>query len=454
MASSYQGQTSLPGTFSIPTVTGGRQTRDDPCLRATTHVKVETPVAPDTGLERFPHLGRTSRHEDVTNTSVLAESQPPSKDLQCTTSKIANIRIRRSQHASSLLSSPARSGHTARMRQVFEDAGRLGRTKQPTLYPQLPNVSRPTSASQSTQFEASLIVPARDEVPRPTTNELPLISQLDLPKANISTFSDRTSGSWSDDSGYFIADVCGRTSIHSIPLKQRIHNWLLAVPTNEQHDGMRNDSENIPDHYPSAQQYTTPGKLYRHDPKDELFAIDGSQAERGLETPGNFPYGQVPHTELDEHDNSTLVAFSPCKQSEEELYSLEDNHSALDCTQLSAPSTQTPHSVRKEALTPNTQHLQHLDLSLLSPNVCIERGPSRYHSPRTTNPGSSPRKLRSTISFQKFSLQENMIPSGEDVLGTGSPLASPLAARKARSGTRFQRTQYNTHTFNIMKGGE
>ncbi|KAF2648463.1 hypothetical protein K491DRAFT_248038 [Lophiostoma macrostomum CBS 122681] len=76
------------------------------------------------------------------------------QDLQSTSPSIgvANVGIRRSDRSSILLSSPARMGHSSRMRDIFENAS-LGHTRafcdDTISYPRLPNISRAYSRAPS-----------------------------------------------------------------------------------------------------------------------------------------------------------------------------------------------------------------------------------------------------------------------------------------------------------------
>jgi hypothetical protein len=79
-----------------------------------------------------------------------------------------------------------------------------------------------------------------------------------------------------------------------------------------------------------------------------------------------------------------------------------------------------------------------VQLSPLSPNVCIERGPSRYHSPRNLHDASdavTPSKHRPTSLFQSPQLKENVVLQSYDFNETNGPHTS----RTNRLETRFRR---------------
>ncbi|CAN9293970.1 unnamed protein product [Alternaria alternata] len=80
-----------------------------------------------------------------------------------------------------------------------------------------------------------------------------------------------------------------------------------------------------------------------------------------------------------------------------------------------------------------------VQLSPLSPNVCIERGPTRYHSART-----SPIKERRAMRYNENRDEDGGIGLAQTEAGVQD---SPLAPCKIGAGTRFQHPRHGVRGF-------
>ncbi|CAO2657414.1 Nn.00g035400.m01.CDS01 [Neocucurbitaria sp. VM-36] len=499
MASSQQGNPTLPK--SVPIAKTIRHLRSntyqlprvDVVTEETNHVPPGTPVTPDQRLHGPNRIqGSYNNERSPDRNSALGQSEAPnaatSANLRCRStlppaspSRTANVRIRRSQHSSTLLESPACAGHAARMKQIFEDASCGYYTTQDhasALYPQLPNISRKASPppfhTRSIQREAPGTPPDRPLAPLCLSmKDLPAAPRPELPGPNLSVLSERTSGSWSDDSGYFIADSRGQASAATTLSNDRIIDWLQKVSRVGSHateDSIADESDGNHEFRPSAPssintQTLTTAESYEID-------ADAQHSDQPLRTRGNDPF-------ISDNSNSSASLLLGLR-GDQEPFSLScyrnirptnatDNykrlnfsraealclHSGADGPALTTPSsTPLPPSQHNPTSTPVKHPAPNVDgtqLSPLSPNVCIERGPSRYHSNcKSLNDNdltSTPTIAQSRIDEHAPQLKENVSLSEEKSVS----LSSPLASRSARAGTRFQRSQYNTLTFNINK---
>ncbi|KAF1841508.1 uncharacterized protein K460DRAFT_419563 [Cucurbitaria berberidis CBS 394.84] len=498
MASSHQGIPTLPSSLHVAEISRHPQssTYRLPRIQGTAeeakHVQPRTPVTPDQRWRR-PNRILDSHNTDIVadrSITLLRPSDAPTLP-PASPSSIANTRIRRSQHGLTLLQSPARAGHTARMRQIFEDAGhecRTTRHDQGGLYPQLPNISRKASPplfhNGSVQRAAPCVSPDRPPAFSCPLTGVPLVvPQPQQSQANLSSMSERTSGSWSDDSGYFVANSRGQALTPSISPEDRIYDWLLRVSrvgSNATEDAIvdHSDEDRGSHHATQAsidvQEFTTkPEKIDTERP-----AQHPGQHLQGYQL---FVYNQTKSLDPfigDDNDSGTCLPLGSRRNQEPlclrssrnvpqaqvtDFYKRRDFNwsraspldSDVDRPALSTLSHIPPlHDNQNNRSTPSalrTLQDDDLELSPLSPDVCIERGPSRYHANRKLlNRGhtSTPSKERSYIDDQSAAqLKENVNLRDDKLPDCGSPLAT----RSARAGTKFQRSQYNTLTFNINK---
>lgn len=412
-----------------------------------------------------PNGGIALRSETLTDSFVdLRTTLSPR-----TPSAAANTRIRRSRHKTVLTQSPARASYASRMRQIFEDASReCGAANHGgTLYPQLPNISRRASppahntnvhmndaySKLSDSRLGSLIQSA----------DLPLVEpQFEQPSVTCLTLCKRTSGSWSDDSGYLIAETYRKPGLEASPTA-RVHAWLSCVAGALQpEDDARLidreeryinryglDSALSMDPFIERMPFCSQ-KTMAEDPSlyDECHSNANRQSAK-KDGPDRF-YRQANPQAL-ERDMS-----ENCKQ----LYYCENTPTAVSGDRsCSTPILQTkplPKTGEKLDHTVTTSPVSRLglddggiELSPLSPNVCVERGPSRHHSNRKPfNHGSTPTMYKGGIALNPLVSQhkENMALPTVCTPGIGSPLSQ----RYVVFGSRIQRS-YATTT--LYEGG-
>jgi hypothetical protein len=346
-----------------------------------------------------------------------------SSQLLASPTRTANVRIRRSNYGCSTLShSPARAGYATRMRQLFEEAGRVDDS--PKLYPQLPNISRKASASPNKRP----LVQLSTTLPSYRPESLCLATSLPVAEPSVSDAqasllhpSERSSGSWSDDSGYIVTNSRGRRCSFSVPPKERIYSWLSDIPDDER--GCVPDRD---ESVTSGQQYSQPFDslhvlLDSQVTPDDPFVSHNDESAPGVPSQLHFPQEKTPSLHNPRHVSDV------CPRLDLDLQ--DDTHASTPMI-----TTKTLHN--------EIAHLEEggVQLSPLSPNVCLERGPSRHHSTRQSSDSNiinTPCKDRPYKPFQLGSLKENVVLKQEGIELTGSP----LTARKNVLGTRFRRMQ-------------
>jgi hypothetical protein len=300
--------------------------------------------------------------------------------------RAANIRVRRSLK---LLQSTARAGYTIRMRQIFEDAGNDYPEQQndtAVLYPQLPNISRKAAPSplKSPNRNGAAHQATVHASPTYRPESLCLSTKLSLavpaagtPHASLLYLSERSSGSWSDDSGYIVT-TRSRSCSPVVPLNERIHTWLLELPDREMSPA-QNDTEE------KQQLASDASRCYdTNDPIVCGTSIDNNQEPSPfVEDP--FVYNGNTPSRFELHENGRTAAV-------------------LDCRSVRIISDSVENSKPLEEVG--------VQVSPLSPNVCVERGPSRYHSTRKsfeTSNVATPSETRFMPTFQAPQLKENVV---------------------------------------------
>jgi hypothetical protein len=448
------------------------------------HTRHCTPVTPDQISRSNHHVQPVGHHNTValaskddgptngkqSNTHILIAARSPSRQQRASPNKTANIRVRRSDYGTTLLQSPARAGYASRMRQLFEEAGR-NHEFQPTgneLYPQLANVSRKASPPP-------IRSPLRGTVPRGTmggsteyrleslclSTALPIAVPSKVEAQQIThDLSERSSGSWSNDSGYLITQPLGRDCSFTVPPNERIYTWLLDVPDEQgdlAKDGIEVDA--------SLEQ---PGgginilqEICETDEDGLLSASSNSETSPiqmpGLQSTLNDPFvcnnegahpqaptRRAPHriepfaTDIEDHTRRNACEVRKRLDFDHSAAphtpTLQQRSHASPLFPVHTPSTRS-HATESQALEEGS-----IQLSPLSPNVCIERGPSRYHSPRRSRDANNlvtPSKVHLVTRFQSPQLKENVGLRREG----GACVASPLAPRSNRTGTRFRHPQ-------------
>ncbi|ENI09758.1 hypothetical protein COCC4DRAFT_36145 [Bipolaris maydis ATCC 48331] len=349
-------------------------------------------------------------HHDSANYPNALPNTPPLKPAQSRPRPVsplgpANVRIRRSHRRSPLLHSPARAGHAARMRQLFEDASREQQTLQPAHvpYPQLPNISAKASSPlarpghvHSHSQQATSPVRRLESLCIPTT-------LLPGPQPGFAKTSQQSSESWSDDSGYLIPGSRTKPSPKSIRasvLDDRISKWLTGVSTPNGHEP-----------YAKLPQRSTHPRPQFCQRSSSNFSETASRSGREtLEAPlaDTVTIRHVFHTRTEPTMHPATLLRS------------------------------CPRAANHQALFPDPD----LQLSPLSPNVCIERGPSRYHSSRNLRTAASP--IKSPHVSKENAASTNTLP--HHAQRDNSSTCAQVSPCKIGIGTRFQHPNHTSHT--------
>ena len=362
-------------------------------------------------------------------------------------SRIANIGVRRSEYGSALLQSPARAGHAERMRQIFQQAGREHNAAQAgggALYPQLPNVSRKTSPPPYHSTRPQQLAHCTSSGCPPNVWCLPPDVDVVLPwpdrsERNISRSAEQTSGSWSDDSGYFITASRGHAFNLVVSPDERIYDWLRNLSSSE----IKSMEEPIKDSTNDHHRHHRPKQIStEHNETIGTDPLTYNRYENNLSSLSSQSKGQD-QLFLSSSRNLVLkdmsVIHQPFNFSQVEEPLLEHDieqpaPSSMPC--VSPLQIEECHIKFRGAFEDEALKDASSELSPLSPNVCIERGPSRYHARRKSTHASSnasPCKKPSSLRVQAPQLKENVRQSAE---GT-SRFGSPLILDAKRLGTRL-----------------
>jgi hypothetical protein len=347
-------------------------------------------ISPDGGIS-LATCEQAGTHDSTTGRSWSAQQ------LYSPTTA-ANIRVRRSTRDSTLLLSPARAGYATRMRQIFEDVGRdqgeLQITSR-TLYPQLANISRkalpspPSPPPKSTHNSSKY----RLESLCLSTNLPSVVASVGQARASLTHQSQRSSGSWSDDSGYILTNSSHtRCSSFTLTPDERIRIWLYELP--EWKTGIADADWRME-------------SVLEQDAK-------GLSSRGGRDEMHTFTSGQTDPFEPKARDYDTNFIL-PGHGSSENV--------AGDCNQMGLNPFNRFHTPSPKARTdPQLLEEGGIQLSPLNPNVCIERGPARYHSNRKPREVAMIGARGSPILFRATRLKENVVLKNEGNSNCGSPL--------------------------------
>ncbi|KAF2856617.1 hypothetical protein T440DRAFT_4302 [Plenodomus tracheiphilus IPT5] len=357
--------------------------------------------------------------------TTFGNSAHPRRNLASDTPcRRANVRTRRSQHGSVLTQSPARAGHASRMHQIFEDAGR-GHTASAgargVLYPQLPNISRRASPlkHKHTQDTPNVVGGESDFQPESScrsTGSIFIGSQADPPPTYRLPVTERTSGSWSDDSGYIVADISRKSGILVSP-SQRIQDWLLTIDEAVGFEATAEGTEERHIQHTDTTQPRVHAEVRYRLPADNIESLSSSVALSYSWTEptasllavdkANDPFVSndlvhVRSTPWVPRNSCRSIRIPPVPDRFKEYVS--DSCERLKFDQTTSKTAAKIKSDAEKTVTPRKtpapirpQYIRAsgsensdaqgdggIELSPLSPNVCIERGPSRYHkSPKS-----------------------------------------------------------------------
>ncbi len=308
------------------------------------------------------------------------------------------------------------------------------------LYPQLPNISEKVLLSSPFHRQHWQLNPCNTSDCRPESLCLPPSVDLTFPRPdqsykNLSRQSESSSGSWSDDSGYFITASHSRLSGLLKAPSEQIHDWLRGVSTCRQ-DSVDEYARTLDlddlgkDEYASDQDYEDSSVSLSNRNQEELTDFDFSRPLRGE----SFIEGTAQGSASSGFNHSETVGLSSSPSALTAHSNTNPHVIKRTDTDLSgaalpfSPSTPTPRTeavdvVMKSPTKDSFPSDDDMELSPLSPNVCIERGPSRYHSNRRLNKASNPSPLRrwQQHKHQPSRLKENVTMSEEIVVEPGSP---------------------------------
>ncbi|KAH9868294.1 hypothetical protein J1614_007366 [Plenodomus biglobosus] len=414
--------------------------------------------------------------------TILGKSAHPRRNLASDTPcRRANVRTRRSQHGVVLTQSPARAGHASRMHQIFENAGRGYTTSADAggvLYPQLANISRKASPFKPRctqrappEIGSDLSGLRSGSLCRSTGSSL-IDSRIDPPLGHHLVVSECTSGSWSDDSGYINAGTCRKTGIAVSP-SQSIENWLLNVneavnlvdtAENEQSTCIRQiktaKSKVSPkvrncvavDKVASSSSFAAPSYSWTEPTASRLVANSTEDPFISDDLVRVKPTSWA----LKKSCNHIRIPPAPARLKEyvpdscERLNFNKAISGATSKSESKAVNMVTPcptptqvkqnHTSRGSSAHSCTEDDGGAELSPLSPNVCIERGPSRYYtSPKSPSIDRAPESSDGRRLFVPRStrLKENIGSSPLGRVDDKGPRAShtPLSLRSRWSQT-------------------
>ncbi|KAF2876991.1 hypothetical protein BDV95DRAFT_136139 [Massariosphaeria phaeospora] len=385
----------------------------------------------------------------------------------------ANISRRRTQYSSMLLRSPARPGHSTRMKQIFEVASLEGsdlHQDAEVSYPRLANISStyaspgpfPTHESRGTHT----LLP-RSGVLVPSAGPPPIVPDIGrVPKTPIQPC--RTpSQSWSDDSGYLIAEPPIASSHGTVSSKAWIDDWLARVSHEDDPSSVSTVDSSIATH----QQYTSTGsarnllrypkvRLQRqthevapsaHPPAsvDDPFLsgftvtksiVDGLRKDpkadrlasiRSKKTKAKPKHDSPPRSASRRHvsDVCKVLDFDPSS-------AIVTSHTLDNSSTFPAPSTPVNISTPEQTTGADDDMMQ---LTPLSSNVCIERGPSRCHSIQKSQAASQAKDLAEAITWTPTRTSDFRKENAHTKIATPWKSETPQTLRSARRTTRFSR---------------
>lgn len=162
--------------------------------------------------------------------ATAAAQSPQSTNEPCSLqpSQVANTGARRCRAASTLLQSPARAGHSACMRQIFDHSKPypLGlQQSHHSTHPVLSNTARQVSPLRCNHTTTDSITTHDQSLPTPSnpTTNLPLSFQSHSPEE---VTSRQPSESWSDDSQYLSVGLQYHSTHVAASPSERIYEWL------------------------------------------------------------------------------------------------------------------------------------------------------------------------------------------------------------------------------------
>lgn len=369
----------------------------------------QSPTTPTTPTKGSPTCRRHStQSQGSTPRPVAVQDQ---WRLQFSSpSKVANISVRRPQRGFTLLHSPARPGHSICMKHIFEEASRSYCTQEDTIVhcPQLPKIGRVTSPPPSHDLASQ---PSAAYVS--TTDRTRSTLSSTVPLSTTPQKTHPPSASWTDDSGYLATQSHDGASTFDISSQERIYDWLSKVPQN-QGEGADDNLD------PFLHDDCDVGAISRREwqPRQESSRMpfwDNHSSGLALNACKRLDFGQSSPMNRDADDQ------------------LVDNLSLTSLDRMPYKEITTSSLSTCPALEDGS-----IELSPLSPNVCVQRGPARHHLNRKRNNAASPLRFckeNPSIQEEAMRMKENFTPQEPDT----TRIDSPLALRYGRVGARFGR---------------
>lgn len=293
------------------------------------------------------------------------------------------------------------------MRQIF-DVNRQRQENQDVIYPALPNVSR-----QLLPREKRLVTDSPTSHYRyHCTRQSPHLNQAvvqDNPTSSQATANNdqASSETWSDDSGYLVSDgECVSTTTSFVALSDGKVNYWLSAPYD---NTFESNEENMSEH--TAQSDYLPGLRQPVTPDKTIFGEDVPSNTANM-NPRRSMLGTQAHRHASDTYKRIELASLDVQQAGQTLKLIDTS------MQLGAEQLKTTH--HRQASTPACRDpgLGEPQLSPLSSNVCVERGPSRYNASGrahvTIDTSANTSRLLGRFHQRRF--QENLSPRSPDDL--------------------------------------
>lgn len=399
---------------------------------------------------------RSSAHANSPKPTTLRQR---SRRLLASPTRLANVRVRRSNQT--LLQSPARPSYTSRMRQLFEDASHGQSELQSNtdlLYPRLPNISRTAAPAVAKSPETdSLGLRNMPDIPQryrpeslcPSTGLPPIVTPTNKTVPVCQQASQCSPGSWSDDSGYIVTHSRDHRQSLALPLNERIYDWLFDLADEGSNSLVGRDERQFDSAVVERVRATCDvnGGSFKPNSSETLSTPDASIADKlSMIAPSSVlddPFANSGNSGCRYRDPLKIGLARHRTETGQDV--IDDSLQAytmslresIDCVAEQEPQVSETQDGGNKADDAGDNDIQ---LSPLSPNVCIKRGPSRYHINRRLRDDdiiTTPCREGSAMQPLSPRLKENVVLQ----MKRGGNGQSPLAPRSSRIGTRFRPLQ-------------
>ncbi|KAF2271078.1 hypothetical protein CC78DRAFT_573454 [Lojkania enalia] len=364
------------------------------------------------------------------------------------------IRVHRSQYSRTLLGSPARPGHSHCLKEIFQNSlsveNKMPQSDDTVSYPSLPNISRALASvgpmqedehhvyfnvpnyEQDSETAANISGPAA-----PAGQRLPYHMESNAPQPTTGSPMN-SSASWSGDSSYLTIDLLPRVSTPVSSSQPRINDWLSSISFASDPSDNSFAAEPVitsepyldcysPQHVLPDAQKNCNAQLEDQDYISDKFCSANSNRAT---TPSSGMRSPISYTAATWTSPTALDKRGP-------VLSLAPGRSKSSFGDQGNSPNVTPrdtNSSRQIGGTVAPKEIQDLNdgdnkLSPLSPNVCIERGPSRYHSARKTPEA----RWATTNRFRSAPLQPKPSSPGYPTMSVEEIDITPQSARTLRA---------------------